>query len=570
VQTRSACRAIIVSAPGVFVGLLCSLALGAAWGTVVPLTQAPDPVNLVPLLATFAQPVERIPDPEQLWHESTGAPGQTADGRWVLDPGTRHVGRATLVAGREKSVYVLVVPNARVDQVQVWYRPHDASGWGSAVAGDRVPLSRWPFVGPYPAFPLVLDERAVDVVVTAQNGGQLELPVLLLPDAAYRDLHTRQAQLSGVLIGLGLMVLVICTIAVAVLRRRANLALAGVSLWALFCIVCVNGDMAIWLTPEWPAFNDASKHFALTVLAALMPGITVLTLDERFLTPVERSLAWLYPLTGVGYAALQALVLPPAWRTAGLAAWSALSVLACLVLCGISAIKGGRFVALVAAAAASFGASVAAAVIDFPLADGLDLRMAGSATLVFASLLLLRHALFYRERYGRDVLGRAAISANRDPLTALLSYAGFQQCYDEAVLRQAAGAGPVSIMLFVLPGLEARALEHGFVLTERALVRFAAALQSVLGNAWNIARLSKTRFACLSTQEEGAAGLMQAASRLLSHCVRLTQPLAPVADFDLRIACTHRRIAQVQLAQALRELDAAVQELEAGKRITLV
>jgi hypothetical protein len=52
--------------------------------------------------------------------------------------------------------------------------------------------------------------------------------------------------------------------------------------------------------------------------------------------------------------------------------------------------------------------------------------------------------------------------------------------------------------------------------------------------------------------------------------VRLTQPLAPVGDFDLRIACTHRRIAQVGLEQILRELDEAVQGLEAGKRITLV
>jgi hypothetical protein len=36
-------------------------------------------------------------------------------------------------------------------------------------------------------------------------------------------------------------------------------------------------------------------------------------------------------------------------------------------------------------------------------------------------------------------------------------------------------------MLFVLPGLEESGEDHGFVVTERALVRFAAALQSVAG-----------------------------------------------------------------------------------------
>lgn len=549
---------------------MCCFALGAARPGAVSLTQSPDPVNLVPLLATFTQPAHLPPDPDALWNQPAPQPVAIPAPDWVLVEGERRVGRATLHAGRERSAYVLVVPNVRVDLVQVWYRPQEASGWKSALAGDRVPLSRWPFVGPYPAFPLTLDERPFDVIVTAQNDGRLELPVLLLPDAAYRDLQTHQAQLSGVVIGLGLMVTVICVIAVVVLRRRANLVLACVSAWALFCIMSVNGDTAIWFTPESPAFNDASKHLGLAVLGGLMVSVTVQALDERFLTPAERALAWLTPLAGVAYAALQALVLPAPWRVAGLAAWSTFSVGLCLALCGMSALHGGRFVVLVAGAALAYAASVLVALIDWPLAAGLDLRMAGSATLVFASLLLLRQALFSRERYGRDVLGRAAISANRDPLTALLSYSGFQQCYDEVVLRQAAGTGPASLMLFVLPGLEAKAKEHGFVLTERALVRFAAALQSVLGNAWSIARLSKTRFACLATNDEGAAGMMQLATRLLSHCARVTEPLAPVGDFDLRIACMHRKLSQADFTQVIRELDEAVQALEPGKRITLV
>jgi hypothetical protein len=33
-------------------------------------------------------------------------------------------------------------------------------------------------------------------------------------------------------------------------------------------------------------------------------------------------------------------------------------------------------------------------------------------------MLVFYQALFLRERYGRDVLGRAAVTGNRDPLTA--------------------------------------------------------------------------------------------------------------------------------------------------------
>jgi GGDEF domain-containing protein len=570
---------MVSSSAWVIVGILCSLVAGAAGGepVLLALTQASDGVDLAARVHAFSEPVDRVPDPDAYWarpdapRAAADGPGDgKAEGRWRTEAGQRLVGRATLMAGREKSVYVVFVPSARVDQVQVWYRLRGGGSWQSGLAGDRVPLSRWPFVGPYPAFPLALDERPLDLVVTVVNDGLLRVPVRLLPDAAYREMHTRQAQVSGLIAGLGLMVLVICVISYFVLRRRANVLLAAVAAWGLFSIMCINGDTAIWLTPEWPEFNHAGKHLSSVMLSALMVSMTVHALDERFITPAERVLAWAAPVAGLAYALLQAMWLPGDWRAPGALAWAGLAGVAALVVCGLSALQGGRFVPLVTAAVLGFVASVAVLVADWPLVRGLDLQMTGAAILIFASLLLMRHALFSRERYGRDVVGRAAISAHRDPLTALLSYSGFQQSFDEAVLRQAAGGGPASIMLFALPGLEAKAMEHGFVLTERALVRFAAALQSVLGNTWTIARLSKTRFACLSMQPQGAAGMMDDATRLLSHCTRLTEPLGPVADFDLRIACTHRQLSQADLSALIRELDDAVQAQEPGKRIALV
>ena len=314
---------MVSSSAWVIVGMLCSLFVGAARGETVllALTQDRESLDLAARMAPFSEPVSRVPDPDSYWARPDAPRGVgersdqgQAEGRWRTEAGQRLVGRATLMAGREKSVYVLMVPSARIDEVQVWYRPQGSGSWQSALAGDRVALSRWPFMGPYPAFPLALDERPLDLVVTLVNDGALHVPVRLLPDAAWREMHTRQAQVSGLIAGLGLMVLVICVISYFVLRRRANVLLAVVAGWAFFSIMCINGDTAIWLTPEWPEFNHAGKHFSSVVLSALMVSMTVHALDERFITPPERVLAWAAPVVGLGYALLQATWLPGAWR----------------------------------------------------------------------------------------------------------------------------------------------------------------------------------------------------------------------------------------------------------------
>ena len=50
-------------------------------------------------------------------------------------------------------------------------------------------------------------------------------------------------------------------------------------------------------------------------------------------------------------------------------------------------------------------------------------------------------------------------------------------------------------------------MDHGFELTERAVVRFAAALQQVLGRSWATGRLSKTRFCAVTNSGDGAMAL---------------------------------------------------------------
>jgi hypothetical protein len=104
-------------------------------------------------------------------------------------------------------------------------------------------------------------------------------------------------------------------------------------------------------------------------------------------------------------------------------------------------------------------------------------------------------------------------------------------------------------------------------MTERTLVRFAAAMQRLLGERWAVARLSHTRFAALSLRPLAPGELEAVATQVISHCARITQPLNLLGEFDLRIACAQRKLADAPLPDLLREMRHAALSLAPGKRI---
>lgn len=551
--------------------LLLSLgAVASALAQVPQLQVAQDQrkINLTELMVSQRVPLAPPIDPDALWEGAAGEAVPAAP-YWHTGAGHRLVGRVVLVGSRERDVYVVQVPSASVDEVQVWFRMQ-GSAWKSAMAGDRVALSRWPFASQSPAVAIAMREEPVELMVMVANASSLRVPVWIMSDQEFRENQIRQANLSGVIMGLGLMVLVVTVIGAVLLGRRANWLLTGVSAWVLATVMCLNGYMAVWFTPEWPAFNDACKHFVGVLLGALIVAVTAEALDQRYLSRAEKLLKIAVPLVALLYASAQAAWFPGEWRPPGALVWSALTLLACAAMCVHSALRGGRYIRWIAAAVACFGIGVLLVYSPFDFVGGLDVRAAIVGVLLFASMLLYYQALFARERYGRDVLGRAAIAASRDPLTALLSHQGFQQAYDQVLLKQGAVRGKVSVMLFYLPGLEQSGIEHGFVLAERGVVRFAACLQGVLGDAWSIGRLSKTRFACIGMAAARPDDVLALATRVLTTCTRLTEAPTPVADFDLRIACTQRQLRAADHNALMHELEQAARAIGQPKRIVMV
>ena len=123
------------------------------------------------------------------------------------------------------------------------------------------------------------------------------------------------------------------------------------------------------------------------------------------------------------------------------------------------------------------------------------------------------------------------------------------------------------MLLLLLPGLDKAMVQHGTTLTERSLVRFAAALQQLLGQHWAVARLSQKRFAAISLRPLTAGELADAATQVLANCGRITQPLNVVAEFDLRLATSQCPLSELALPELLRELKHMGLALSPGKRI---
>nr|WP_255429435.1 7TM-DISM domain-containing protein [Ramlibacter albus] len=472
----------------------------------------------------------------------------------------------SLGGSRGVEEYVVQVPMPQVDHVRIWWRSSGGE-WRMAEAGDRVPLSRWPFANPFPAFLLSVGVEPIDVVLAVENDAFLRAPVTLLPDSEFRENLVRRASLSGVMMGLGAMVAIVCVLGAIGYGGRSRWMLAGVSLWTLFGIVAANGYLTVWFTGEWPAFNDWSRSFAGIVLAGLMLLLCTEALDALHVRRFERLLALAAPVVALVYAIVQVAWLPTPWRVPAIVVASAISVLGSAALCAVNHLRGGRHAGWVAGAIASMAIAPFVAFAAPDQVANLDLRAAVLAASLYVALLFIRQALMLRDRYGRDVLGRAATAANRDPLTALWSYDGFQQRHAEAALREAAGQGTSSVILFALPGLDNAAIQYGSAATERALVRFAATLQGLLGQKWAVARVSRTRFAAISLRPLTPIELADCATQVLAHCSRIAQPLNLVSDFDLRMACSRRRIADTPMPELLRELKQAALALDYRKRI---
>jgi GGDEF domain-containing protein len=522
-------------------------------------------------VAAFYLPVTGALDPDTLWSRSyPAAQLANAPGVWRVGDNQRTAAKFTLSAQTDH-LYTLEFPLARLDLVDVFWRS-PGKPWSHAQGGDTVPLSAWSVVGQYPSAVLHFDTLpgVIDVLVIMQNTGFAQTTVVLSADRESRERRLMQANASGLVIGASATVLLISLLLCMLYRSKGTLYLLAYSLAVTFGSIVLNGYGAIWFTPEWPQFNDSIKPMAATLMSATMLLACVAALDTNVVRGVWRLWATLTVVMLLAYAAAQWALLPFAWRLSGGVAGAVAVTVVGFGVCLSSWRKGDRYAAWVALAVLMFAMSAVVVARGFLMVRGVDLFSALTSVFFIVSILVLRHVLVLRERYGRAVLGRAVINQYRDPLTALLSYEGFERAVDNLAVRQHSGGGVAHMLYFSLLSLDNFRHEDGYIVWQRDLVRFAAVLQKVLGNGWHIGRLSNSKFGAVRLDDHRNLATEPLLTLVLTSCSRKIDTKDWVDRVGLRMAGVCTPLTGSGLKESLRVLDQSVRDLEAGKRIALL
>jgi two-component system, sensor histidine kinase LadS len=553
--------------------LICGLWLAgllhSAVGAQTSLVPAPQRSLALPtVISAFALPSDQVFDPEAVWQTTYSiTQPANAQGRLNVSPGQRTVAKFTLISP-EEHMYTLEVPLVRMDLVEMFWR-EPGQPWRQDRAGDTVPLSSWPVVGQFPTFVTHIDtlSTGVDVILVMQNAGTASTHVNVHSDRESRERRLLQASFAGLLIGASAMVLLINLLRFVIHPHRATGCLLVYCAVITAAIAILSGYSAIWFTPELPRVNDMGKPFiaAMSSAAALMACVS--TLDRQTFSVMWRRAALVLALLIAGYGVVQVMWLPPTWRLAGAVGGGLATTATVLIVSTIAWYHGDRYARWVIAAVIMFVLSAAVVARGYLEVFQIDVFAFAMAASLIASSLMLRHVLISRDRFGQAVLSRAKTNHLRDPLTALLSYEGFEREVENLNLRQTSEGGIAHLLYFSLTELNNFKHEDGYVVLQRDMVRFAVVLQSVLGESWHIARLSNSKFGAVRLSDQQTVSSEPLLTLILSYCARKIDTYGWVDRVGLRMAGVCAPLTSNGLKESLRLLEDSVQALEPGKRI---
>lgn len=523
------------------------------------------------VVPSFTLPLHAPLDPDTIWQSSPEPSSLQRSGsqsEWPVAAEHRTAAKFTISAP-EHDIYTLEVPLVRMDSVQLFWR-NPGGMWKTARAGDTVALSSWPVVGQFPTFILHLEPQQLqlELIIVMQNAGDARTTVMLHSDRESRERRLIQANAAGLLIGASMMVLMINLLLFLLYRNKATLHLLLYCVCITFGTTLITGYAAIWVTPDWPTFNDASKPFVASLICASFVCAGLTTLDRSLLGRPYRRLGYSVAILMLLLGILQLAVLSNAWRLAVASITAAAATLTLLVLSLRNWWLGDHYAYWVACASVLFALCAVVVGRGSLLIAGVDLFTAGMALSLIGSSLMLRHVLVMRERFGRAVQGRAEVTRFRDPLTALLSYEGFERAVETLAVRR---HSQVQLLYFNLTELDNFRHEDGYVVWQRDLVRFAALLQKVLGEDWQIARLSNSKFGAVCTDDKIVTVKIHSLLTLvLTSCSHKIDTQGWADRVGLRMAGTNTYLASQEIKDCLRDLEQAVRDLGANKRIAVL
>jgi two-component system, sensor histidine kinase LadS len=430
---------------------------------------------------------------------------------------------------------VLAVPYAGIDRVDLYQR--DAQGqWRHEVAGDAVPVSRWPIRYLYPAFAVSLQPGATDVVyLRVQHDYPIAVKWVLWDAASFNESSKLWHLALGACAGLMLLVIVLC-LAHAVswhdpihFTYAVHVVLVGLSVAAL------TGIAGEYLWPDSPWWNDASC-LALPIAALGWMGVFVRELvAERGKRALSRVL--------LGHAIVSA-VLVTAFLVLGREAMFGLTnvygLAALALLFGVLVWYALRRPQVGVWVVAGMGTLIVTAL--FPV-----LRNVGLLPVTFATqygpqiggvfeVPLVLVGLYFRSRERRDNRMRMDALSHTDPLTGVANHRVLVEQIERLLRRARKDAGFGGVLRIHVSNLASIRAEYGREAAEAAIVRAAECVTLEAAETDLVGREQGGDLVLLLDGKVTRAQATEAARDIIARGLKFSGRLPPGVTLALRVS----------------------------------
>lgn len=486
----------------------------------------------------------------------------------ALTEGQRFVARMELLSADPSDGLYLNFKMPRLDAVHVAYRYGDGP-WIQKSAGDTLPMQTWPFAERQPVFDIPLQPGSLSLVVEIAHRGTIETPVVLQSASTFRQEGINATLITGLLVGVNLVLAVVGVLAAFSFRRWSFLSVTMMTL-LMSCVVSANtGLVGVYLLTDSASFNDQFKYFANTAWCVLFPWVTATVLSQRLQARWWWRIAMVWAVVGV---AAMFWWMPYAQRDAinkgiGLLVTSSMALSLAIVISALVRRQVHAWMTLP-------GVLLYAGSLMLRFAAQLNIISTDEAIL-YASLATLAAALIFlqvlikQHRQGRLVMSRASKFSGRDVLTGLLNREGYERVLTKMVNRMLAEESYAAFFYIQVSDaktLQERFGDEGF---EVGIVQMAAAISSSISVADAVARVSPTAFAVAVMMPRDAKLANAMAQKIITRIMALATHVAPMAQ-TARIAAAWMPVFGTTLPDVERRALRTLQKMEAGKRIAWV
>ena len=439
----------------------------------------------------------------------------------------------------------------RLDYVHMSYRVNQGM-WYTLSAGDRIPMRKWEYKNPFPAFPVPQAAGStVDIVIELVHTGLVSDRIILSSRPEYRYQHYSYGLLYGLLLGLS-SAMAICALGMAfAFGRKRFAAVAVLSLCGGFSMAVTSGIAGMYMFTDSAQWNDESKLSVLLVLAATLPWSFSIVLGY---TRRSQVLWWVSNV----WLALVLMAVSVGWlidlhtmrMTMLITAW-VLSGCLTLVIAGASVLSDDPRARWIVATSVMGLLSFLFLIFSYAGVGPAATMLAIGAAAMVLTLLGMLFIMYLQYRQGRSVLDVTRSTIGRDSLTGLRNASGFEDSLALSSLRTVNGSSALAFFWVQLAPSDALRGHFGDEGFEYGLVRIASALAACLDNKNDLARPVDNAFCTAVSMEFSPEQSNALATMMLSRILALSTEADAMTSY-LRIAVawmpTHgRNLAELQV-----------------------